>query len=102
MSCFLFLFVYNFAQCVKVEVFEHVVLGQVNITKGTAMVTINRLVDAFTAVDMPTASNEAVINLVEAYIAEKLLLKCLHADIEISVCLLFHSDKQSKLMMLID
>ena len=53
-------------------VLEHIVIGELHIAEGTPMMPTFRLHDAVFAVDMATPSDIAVLNLVEADIAQEL------------------------------
>jgi hypothetical protein len=49
------------------------------------VVSIDCLVDASFAVDMSTASDVTIFNLVEADVAQELFLKCSHTYLEVFV-----------------
>lgn len=85
LGCFFLLFIHDLAESVKVEVFEHIVLCQVYIAKWASVMPINCLVDAFATIDVPTSSNKAVVDLIEANITQKFLFKGFDADLEIFV-----------------
>jgi len=76
-----------------VVVLKQVILGKIGIAEGATMVTINSFVDATTAIDVPTPRDVAVIDLVEADVAQELLLQGAQAYLEIAVAtFLLHSD----------
>lgn len=57
------------------------------------MVAIDGLVYAGAAVDVAAPGDKAVVDIVEADVAEELLLQRPEADLEVSVGFLLHSDE---------
>jgi hypothetical protein len=45
--------------------------------------SIDRLVNTRLAIDMSASSNITILNLIEAYVAQELFLKCSHTDLEV-------------------
>ena len=67
---------YNLFYCVKMIILEHICFEFVEglVTKGAAMMATNSFLNTHSAIDMPTSSDVAVLNLVEANSALKLVL----------------------------
>jgi hypothetical protein len=79
-----FLLIHDFLYGVKMIILENVTLELIQslITERTAMMSIYRLFDAGSAVDMSTSCHVTVLNGVQAHCALELSLKFASVDFE--------------------
>lgn len=80
-----FLLADNLLESVEVIVLEHVGVAELGVAEGATMVSVDSLEYAFLAVDVATAGDVAVLDLVEADVAEELFLQLLQRHFEILI-----------------